>query len=215
MIALFGRFCCVLLIIQSSCTGTRDTQNQLPEVNGPMKMILDLAQTDKFSVYSYTEAGVQGNPEKSKIDIQVSEDSVLYHHREIFSEYNNGRGGEEYSVIEFILNVNDSINRQKYEEYELVAEKDSVYISSVSPFEIMLTETLTIDYLEKKIPLYRLDGYAHPGDAEPSHYKFWSPRFGIVMIWYGEGTVFELIASPKDEDQSLISALKAAALETI
>ncbi|MEZ4774909.1 MAG: hypothetical protein R3D00_17120 [Bacteroidia bacterium] len=187
----------------------------MPEVSGPMKMILELAQTGKISTYSYTESGVQGDPEKSKIDIRVSPDSVLYHHREIFSEYNNGRGGEEYSVIEFILNVNDSINRQKYEEYELVAEKDSVYITSVSPFEIMLTQTLMVDYSEKRIPLYRLDGYAHPGDAEPSHYKFWSPRFGIVMIWYGDETIFELIASPREEDQPLIVAMKQAALETI
>ncbi|MDX2246313.1 MAG: hypothetical protein SF052_06040 [Bacteroidia bacterium] len=215
MLVFVGRICCFLLFIQTSCTGFRDSGKYPPETTSSLKMILDLARSEKVSTYSYIEAGQQGNPEYSKIDIRISADSLQYHHREIFSEYDNGRGGNEYSVIEFILNTEDSLSRQKYEEYQVVAEKDSVYITAVSPFEMLLTHTLKVTYSETEFPLYRLDGYAHPGDPEPSHYKFWSPRFGIVLIWYGEGTVFELIASPDEADTPLLIAMKEKALATI
>ncbi|MEZ4827004.1 MAG: hypothetical protein R3C61_12110 [Bacteroidia bacterium] len=203
------------MLIPFSCSVFRDSGNSDRKVAAPMQMILDLSKKGEYSTYLYIQNGTSGTPEKSKIEIEDSPEGNFYHHREIFSEYKNGRGGFEYSVIEFIIDVSDSLNRQKYEEYELVDDRDSVYISSVSPFEFLMTGKVNVNYSGKIYPIYRLDGYAHPGDPEPSHYKFWSPEFGIVLIWYGDGVLFELMESPHLTDPQLILAIKDAAIANL
>ena len=56
--------------------------------------------------------------------------------------------------------------------------------------------------------VYLLHGFAHVGDPEPAHHKYWNPELGTILIWFGEDRFFELIQTGEKNTQATLDALK-------
>lgn len=175
--------------------------------------VLDLAEQKDQYTFRYIENGQPGKKEFSRISISGNEQKSRYRHLEIYSTYENPQGGKEYYAVEFEIEPSDTLLRKPLNEFQVVHLADTAYRSVHTPTDILLEKIVSVSHEDQDYPLFKILGFAHKGDAEPAHHRYWSPQLGTVLLWFGENYAFELMSGPNPKDQTLLNLLKSRALE--
>ncbi|MDX1907868.1 MAG: hypothetical protein SF053_12615 [Bacteroidia bacterium] len=120
----------------------------------------------------------------------------------------------EYYVTEMRLDLQDTVSRQLFLDFRIVADRDTARVVIADRQEVRVNRIDTLVVGGESEVVARLLGYAHEGDDRPGHHKYWSPRYGTLLVWYGNGTRLTLTdAPPAQRDQAL--ALVAAVSATL
>lgn len=163
--------------------------------NDPMEEIADFVKQDQGRrLFRYSEDGNNPEEEEQWTRIQQGEHPSQFTNTEVYNTFQINEEETEYYVQQFSLDLADSLNRFLVRDFQFLKSKDSTHLISNTEYEGKLVGQEIYQINEKEVTLFKILGYAHIGDPEPSHHKYWHPEIGTVLIWYGEERFFELIS---------------------
>ncbi|MEL6853238.1 MAG: hypothetical protein AAFP92_32305, partial [Bacteroidota bacterium] len=164
-----------------------------------------LDQSVQARTYEQKTNGESNLTEEIKIFLQAL-DQKRFRHFELYNTF-QGEGAaatKEYYLSEMELDLTQMGTRQDLINYQVLESPDSSWFSGLEALEVEITEEQHLQLGDQAYTWYELKGYAHAGDDAPGHYKYWSPEFGTLLIWYGHGLTYELEKSGlKPLDQHL------------
>lgn len=145
----------------------------------------------------------------------IESDHGIWHYTEIFSVFRRPDGNLDYGLLEMSFDANDTLNRFKVLEYQLLQSEDSSWYTSPTVRQGKLIARLTYEFQGKSYKLYGMEGYAHANDPQPGHLKYWSPELGTVLIWFGEERFFELVKVGGGEKEGLLRQALSTAIANL
>lgn len=214
---IWGWICLVLLSCGASCEGGGSSRlmsedlESLPPALRRLAPVVQLAELPgpPHRYAQYTPQGVQVSAE-SRVEIRYDSARHCWQHREVYHRFRSQHTGTEYYIYECCIAPGDTA-RRPFLDYRVVVRGDTAYVTDLDRLEFQLAERLDLGPEYPDLEVYRLFGFAHAGDPDPGHYKYWSPQTGTLLIWFGQGTTYELTAAPgwkAAELQALIARLK-------
>lgn len=160
----------------------------------PMAEIVKLVEQDKGRrLFQYSENGLGQEKEEQWSRVEAGSSEHRFHYTEIYNTYQMDAQTTEYYVQQFSFDGSDTTQRFVVKDFQFVAKGDSFSLSLSKEYEGRVVEELMVEAEGKQVKLYKIFGYAHVADPEPSHHKYWSPEIGSVLIWYGEERFLELV----------------------
>lgn len=166
-----------------------------------IKKAMAVAIPQNIRKYRYEIDGKPQEEDQLWNKVEARDDSI-FTQVAITNIFTKGDKQKEYYALEQIVDLRDTTHRQPVIEYQFVVNPDTAYIRVADQKELRYTG---ISY-EK---IYLLEGFAHKGNPTPEQYRWWSPQFGDVMIWYGERRFLVLSDPLPVEIRGIIPPLKA------
>ncbi|MEZ4850381.1 MAG: hypothetical protein R3B93_17575 [Bacteroidia bacterium] len=192
-----------------SCSTKSGTQTQhkvnLPD-NPHLAEIQQLLKGKTENHYQSSDQGIIELEEESNLKIEPLTDT-RFRHFEVYNIYERDEAYREYYVSEFTIDTEDSVSRQKIEDYQLILARDSVYKSEVNRYEFIVAGSEQIEISNHNYKMCLLVGFGHEGAELPDQFSIWSPQCGIIASWYGEERWFALSESDYMEDGELMNLL--------
>lgn len=194
------------IILLTGCS-PKPIQNLPPCLSPPQTPIhkriskaIEIIVPEHLKRYLYTVDGQSEEEDQLWNKVLLSSDSV-YTQIAITNIYQKNESEREYYALEQIIDLRDTTLRQPVIEYQFVITPDTAFIRLADQQELRYTGI----HFEKT---YLLEGFAHKGNPEPEQYRWWSPKYGDVLIWYGEKRFLELTEPLPQDIQQRITLLK-------
>ena len=131
-----------------------------------------------------------------------------YRSLELTNVFRSPSGNSSWAVLEMDLDLKDQKNRQQILSYEIAEENDSVRLADANYMEVKLAGVIDFPIDGKDETIYRFFGYAHEGDPQPGHIKYWHPQFGTIMMTFGNDLRFEMTNPGDLGDPDLLNKLR-------
>ncbi|RMG59093.1 MAG: hypothetical protein D6722_22760 [Bacteroidetes bacterium] len=156
----------------------------------------------------------QGGGQDGKTEPQWTQIDSLgtgqYRSLEVYNVFDNpGGDSREFFLLTFVVDLRDTSRRYPVQDIRFRATADTAYFTDVNPQELKLLDPEPV-LRQGGLPVYAFDGFAHAGDLEPGFLRFWSPRAGSVLSWYGRAETFELMATGHPAWDAALPGLRAA-----
>ncbi|MEO0472444.1 MAG: hypothetical protein AAF206_22665 [Bacteroidota bacterium] len=130
-----------------------------------------------------------------------------YRSLELTNVFHSPNGNDSWTVMEMDLNLQDLKGRQEIRSYEIIEEGDSIRLADADYMEVKLAGVISFPIDGKDESIYRFFGYAHIGDPQPGHIKYWHPHFGTIMMSFGNDLRFEMTDPGDLGDAQLLNKL--------
>jgi hypothetical protein len=190
-----------LLSCSPKSGGPTQARNKMPE-DVTAREVLSLLKEDIGNNYQSSENGQVDLEERSFVKVEALNESE-YRHFEVYNVYEAENGTREYYISEFVFDTNDSVERQKIKDYQLVIKDDSVSEAEGNDYEFLIEVSQAYTLADQSYELYLLSNFGHVGAQQPDQYSVWSPSCGIVLSWYGDDRWFSLNQSDYLEEEAL------------
>lgn len=209
------RLLCLLSLALLACQATQD---QIPrslhspttETEQLMRRALDLVAHGP-APYRYRNTGGGHTGETEQQWTQV--DSLgpgQYRSLEVYNVFDNpGGDSREFFILTFTLDLRDTSRRHPVQDIRFRASADTAYFTDVNHQELQVITPEPV-HQQAGLAVYALDGYAHAGDPDPGFLRFWSPRIGSLLSWYGRDETFELVATGDPQLDPQLPSLRTA-----
>ena len=139
--------------------------------------------------------------------IEALDSARQYLYRELFNIYQDEKGRVTYYLSESRFDLGEQAEKQLWLEYQIVVKPDTAFMSQATESLIKVSASRSYTVETDTFKVWKMLGYAHVMDEEPSFHKYWSPRLGTVLVWYGEDTYFRPIYHPGVGNEDLLSLL--------
>jgi len=124
-----------------------------------------------------------------------------YHSLEVYNLYVDTQGRTEYFVQEFSVDLGDTTNRVEVRDYRFLATADTAYYTDITQRGLRVQDLWT---QTDSLQVYEMEGFEYLDSPDHGQLKYWSPRVGTILQYFGQGETFELIATGDSLlDQSL------------
>ncbi|MCI4668128.1 MAG: hypothetical protein MRZ79_08195 [Bacteroidia bacterium] len=170
------------------------------ELHKRMKKVMEVVHSDNLKDFQFEVDGLI--EEKDQLWSEVtSPQPEVYIQKSITNIYEKNKSHKEYYALEQIIDLSDTTNRQPIFEYQFVVNSDTAFVRVFDEKELRYTG-ISVD------GIYLLEGYAHDGDPSPEQFRWWSPTYGDLIIWYGEKRFLTLTKPISPEIRQLLEVLK-------
>ncbi|MEM7374289.1 MAG: hypothetical protein AAF587_37185 [Bacteroidota bacterium] len=158
-------------------------------------------------IYQYVDGEDRQESEVQWSRIEEDPSTNIFTSTEVYNTYQADADTKEYYVQQFSFNSMDTETRLPVHDFQFSANKGSYILTDSKKYELKLAEKLKLKIRDRIYIVYKLLGYAHVGDEEASHHKYWSPEFGTLLIWFGEQRFLEIIGLDNQASLNICKAL--------
>lgn len=157
----------------------------------PLITAIELVQTGPAPlVYQSFSQGTPGLQEQQWTHITpLGEDR--YRSIEVYDLYVDAQQRTEYFVQAFTLNLRDS-SRVPVQEFRFIATDDTAYYTDLTERALRVRGQWEG---ASPWPLYVLEGFEYQDSPDYGQLKYWTPTWGTVLQYFGQGQTFELVAT--------------------
>ena len=200
----------ISLVAFFACKNSKPVQESGLSVEEEKLEKLKALKNNPSSSYTYHEfrSDTVTTEEKQSVLIEQMSDG-RYLSTELYNIYVSEDKITEYYVLEMKLDPVDTTQRQKVLDYRLFEAPDSVFLASRDVTEILIRDHFSLHSNHKEYEVFLLNGYSHEGDPDPVNYRFWSPEYGTLLIWYGEDITYELVDTGNPSEEEILLNLRS------
>lgn len=137
-----------------------------------------------------------------------------YQFTQVYNTYTTPQGQTEHAVLSFALKPGESIRRE-VKDMRFVVEGDTAYFTDLSLGEIVQDSIFWLAPPNQQTPIYRLIGYAHHGDLDPSYHTYWTPAYGTLITWDGADRYIRLMGGPGINQAKLDEIVEGLARQVV
>lgn len=198
----------IFLVSLMGCNGGASLENN------PMAEIASFVEQNLGKrIYQYFEGNQAEESEVQWSRVEQGTSANMFKSTEVYNTYQANAHSKEYYVQQFSFNTQDKESRFPVHDFQFLVNKGSYMLTDSKEYEGQLAEKQQFKISDRIYVVYKLLGYAHVGDAEASHHKYWSPEFGTLLIWFGEKRFLEMIGIDNQTSlnicKTLIQQIKA------
>lgn len=101
----------------------------------------------------------------------------------VYNVFEAASGAVEYAAMRFSLTPEDAdTQRVAVLDARCWMNQDTAYFSDITRRELVVLEITSLTVGGQAHDIYTLAAYAHKGDVEVAHIKYWTPRYGTLCI---------------------------------
>ena len=179
-------------------------KGNLEPSEGAMLEVVTLTQTDSPAyIYQSREGESIGAKENQWTSIVLSSDGK-YQVTEVYNLFEAENKEKEYFVLAYDLDPNDTLKRMEVRDYRFRTTADTAFYSDLTTRGARLAG-------EVGKGLLKIYGYEYLDTPAPVHIKYWHPKVGMVLMYSGGETYFELTKAP-GLDSLMLADLRKVAL---